>query len=111
MPRRIAITDADSPFTVPDRESDSSLIEEPVIISCDVSGGAITINLPATSNFINRQVIVNDNSNNADTNNITVTNGTINGAASVVIDKDNGSTIVQAIDENNRWEATTGNIA
>lgn len=110
MARVIAIDDTDSPFTVPARQDDSSIITEDVIIECDVSAGAITINLPTISTFLNRVVKVADVSGNATAQNITVQGGNINQGVSVVIVVDDGSTIVTPVSRL-RWEASTGNLA
>lgn len=77
------------------------LNNDDVVLYCDTSAGAVTINLLDIPNnywLTTWKLYVVDNSNNAATNNITINAGsgqTINAQSSVVIDKNGGSAIVR----------------
>lgn len=77
------------------------LNNDDVVLYCDTSAGAVTINLLDIPNnywLTTWKLYVVDYSNNAATNNITINAGsgqTINAQSSVVIDKDGGSAIVR----------------
>jgi len=77
------------------------LNNDDVVLYCDTSAGAVTINLLDIPNnywLTTWKLYVVDYSNNAATNNITINAGsgqTINAVSSVVIDKNGGSAIVR----------------
>jgi hypothetical protein len=77
------------------------IYNDDVVLLCDTSAGAVTINLLDIPNgywSTQYKLYVIDNSNNAGTNNITINAGTgqtINGASSVVISSNGGQYLVR----------------
>jgi hypothetical protein len=77
------------------------IYNDDVVLLCDTSAGAVTINLLDIPNdywSTQYKLYVIDNSNNAGTHNITINAGsgqTINGASSVVISSDGGQYLVR----------------
>lgn len=78
-----------------------TIYNDDVVLLCDTSAGAVTINLLDIPNgywSTQYKLYVIDNSNNAGTNNITINAGTgqtINGASSVTISSDGGQYLVR----------------
>lgn len=92
------VTNAMSPYTV---------LSSDIVLMCATSGGAISVVLPTAGSSANRVVQVLDASGSASTNNITVSvsgGGTINGAATNVINSAYGS--VTFISTGGVWIAT-----
>ena len=77
------------------------IYNDDVVLYCDTSAGAVTINLLDIPNnywLTTWKLYIVDNSNNASTNNITINAGTgqtINAVASVVVNTNGGSAIVR----------------
>lgn len=107
----VRITDADSPYTVPAVQDPASLNTNLIIVECDTTDGAITVNVGDVNDYQNASIRISDVGDNAGTNNITVSSDqNINGAATdVTIAKDSGSVILDPV-AINAWEASNSNL-
>lgn len=85
----------------------ATVYEDDVTLNCDTSGAAVTVPLMSiTANYWSTQykLLVVDASNNAATNNITITapiGCKINGASSVTINTNGGSAVVTIVNNTN----------
>lgn len=91
---------------------------ERCVLTCDTSGGPITINMPAIADlggFLNLEVVIVDVGNNASVNNITVNaSGTdlINSAANNIINTNRAIVTykIASVDSPDMWTATLSNL-
>lgn len=100
--------------------TDPSIVNNDIILSCDSTLGAITINLPSiaslnTAGAMGIRYVVNDRTGMAGTNNITIVPNaadSLNNAANIVIKAANGSAAVSVSDLND-WigEISTGGLS
>ncbi len=91
-----SLNNAGSPYTVSLSSTKSDML------SVDVSGGSVTVNIPSPTPIAGKMVIVKDALGQAASNNITVsTTGSIDGSSSVTINNNGASLLL--VSDGIRW--------